>query len=125
MSKILEDYLLRNNMTITLMCDYCAFGLWWNGAAIDSDYLIENLNLSKNKMKPIAKKIEKWQDMYENFNFYESKEVSKKVHRSKDFLKFERLGYEIAFELVKILPKKVEFEFFDERTSKRYIIKEK
>ncbi len=104
---------------ITIMSDYCADGLWLNGAAIYPDYLHEDLNFSKEFIDKIRDRIETWQNMYEGYNLYTSRAESQKVYDSADFEEFERLGEEIYKEFLDLDQDEYIIEYFDERTSER------
>ena len=108
--------------TISIFCDYCAWGLWLDGAAIDADYLKEDLDFPEEFVDRIREPIERWQNMYEGFNLYTSEEESNEVYASSHFKEFEELGLEIADLFRELNPKirdKYNFEYLDERTSKR------
>ncbi len=104
---------------ITIMADYAAFGLWENGAAIDADYLTEDLNFLKEFVDSIRGPLEKWQNMYEDFDLYTSREESQKVYDSDDFKTFEKLGKWIFKEFLALDQDDYIIEYFDERTSER------
>jgi hypothetical protein len=105
---------------LTLMCDYCADGLWDNkGRAIHCSDIKELYNFTIPKK--ICKNIELWQDMYENFNFYESREITKKELETEEFIEFETLGEKIFQDLSKIIPENVTLEYFNERTNERLL----
>jgi len=107
---------------ITIMADYCADGLWRNGAAIDTDILKEEFNIPDNIADHLEKKIAKWQEMYEQFDFWSEKANSEETYKTDEFREFERLGTEIAKEVRKILPEDIPVIYFDEITGKRYIV---
>ena len=117
--KLADSIREADKPVITVMCDYCAWGLWLNGSAIDTDYLKEELDFDPvfvDKMGPI---ILRWQTMYEDFNFYQSEQETKKSLNSPDFKEFEKLGLEIFKEFLALDQDKYIIEYFDERTSKR------
>ncbi len=112
----------KEKHTITLMADYCADGLWYDGEAIDADYLKEDLDFPKKFIDKIKGLIERWQNMYEGYNLYTSGEETQKIYDSDDFKEFEKLGLEIFGifrELDQDIKDKFNFEYFDERTSER------
>lgn len=104
---------------ITVMCDYCADGLWLNGGAIDADYLVSDLDFNEEDISEIRGLIDIWQQMYETFDLYSSKEAMNEVYSSNDFLLFSKLGEHIYYLFKQIDQDKYIIEYFDEKTSKR------
>ena len=84
------------------MCDYCAWGLWDNeGRAIDYSCL-------KDEGFPesdVEGKLEKWQNMYESFNFYQSETITRKEMQRPEFKVFQSLGDEIYAQMLEIVEK--------------------
>ncbi len=109
----------NDKIVITIMADYCADGLWENGAAIDADYLTEDLNFSQEFVDSVRGPLEKWQNMYEGYNLYTSKEESQKVYDSEDFKEFEKLGEQIFDIFLALNQDEYIIEYFDERTLER------
>jgi len=107
---------------ITIMCDYCADGLWRNGAAIDIDMLQEEFNLSDKDTERLREKIDSWQEMYEQFDFWSAEVNPKETYKTDEFREFERLGTEIAKEVREVLPEDTPVIYFDEMSAKRYIV---
>jgi hypothetical protein len=108
---------------ITVMCDYCADGLWFNGSAIDAEMLYTDFGFEKKDLKKFTKRIEKWQDMYEGFNLYTSKEDSDEEYTTKEFKEFAKLGKKIFRHLKEInLKRQLNYiiEYYDEETGKRF-----
>lgn len=105
--------------TVTIMCDYCADGIWWNGGAstADSKRFPYSIKIMKNRIR-------KWQDIYETFTFYNMTNLERKLlingYKYKQWLKE---GYEIAKIIRRKLPKKITVEYFNETTAERIIIK--
>jgi len=95
---------------ITIMCDYCADGLWLNGGAISINHLPKNVRF-------LEKRILDWQYKYEFFYNFNNLRTSKK------FKKHVKEGYDIACILRNILPSRYKVIYFDERNAKRYTIK--
>lgn len=104
---------------ITIMCDYTADGLWFNGAAIDASCLIKDFGFKETDLEEIRDLIDKWQQMYETFDFYSPKADAEKTYASNDFLLFQKLG-EYIFALMKDIPQDdYIIEYFDEKTKER------
>ena len=100
-----------------------AAGLWENGYAVDYEYLITK---SFPEDKKLRKQLEKWQDIYEDFNFYTSKEITKKEQKSKKFKKFMKLGEKI-FRKIDMYNRELKLgynvEYFNEKNYNRYRLK--
>ncbi len=109
----------EDKIVITIMSDYCADGLWENGAAIYPEYLYEELNFPKEFVDRVQEPLEEWQNMYEGFNLYSSKEEAQKVYDSLEFETFEKLGNLIFDEFLSLDQDEYIIEYFDERTSTR------
>ena len=104
---------------LTIMSDYSAWGLWENNQAIDYDYLIQKGFPNNYKLKL---KLIDWQNMYEDFNFYTSEEITQKTYKTKEFKEFMKIGQEIFEEIGQIVKKynlPFEVEYFNEETSER------
>ncbi len=112
----------KKEKVITVMCDYCADGLWLNSGAIDATYLEDDLNWDKEFVAKITPMLDKWQDQYEEFNLYTSAKTSEMIYKSRKFKEFEELGLEI-YEEMKAYKQDPDnyhiIEYFDERTSER------
>ena len=109
---------------ITIMCDYTATGIWYNGYSVDCDYLIE-LGIPKDKINPFIDRLEEWQDMYEDFDFYTGEQEFKDIYKTEDFKKWEKMGHEICIDIRAIIPEEYDVEYFDEVTSKRIKVDKK
>ncbi len=107
---------------ISIFCDYCADGLWLNGAAIDATYLEDDLNWDKEFVARITPMLDKWQEMYEGFNFYSSLKMSQIIYKSPKFKEFEKLGLEIYEEMKAYEQDPNNYhiiEYLDEKTGER------
>lgn len=113
---------------LTLMCDYSADGLWKDGAAVSWEDIVQDNELTGDvalEFEEIGRQIDNWQSQYEAFNLYESTDESEGVYGTEDFKKFMKLGEELFFKLDAFIKKyKLPYivEYFEEITSKRYII---
>ena len=107
---------------LTVMCDYTADCLWVDGAAVDWNYLIDEYNFPKD-FKIIGIEVDRWQKMYENFNFWDPDKNPDQIYTTKEYHLFEELGYKIfraVVKFVEIYNLPFEVEYFDEKTSKRF-----
>ncbi len=107
---------------ITVMCDYCADGLWEDGAAIDADILAEDFEIPKEIMEPIAKRLSDWQAMYENFDFWSAEADYEKIRSTPEFREFTKLGTELAREIRDILPDNIDVIYYDESQPARFYV---
>jgi len=114
---------------IEVFCDYLADGLWCDGAAIDIEELSEKFNLPSKETKYLKSLIDKWQAMYEEFDFWNSEESYPdryaKIHSSDEFREFSRLGTIITNMIRDVLPKEIPVIYFDELTCKRFLVSDK
>jgi hypothetical protein len=109
---------------LTVMCDYCADGLWDDeGRATHWSMLKEDYNFELPEN--LINKLEDWQAQYEKFNFFESAEITDKELSTPEFKEFEKLGKEIALEISLLAPDDVQVIYFNERDNKRYLINNK
>ncbi len=114
---------MKHKKIITVMCDYCADGLWLNGGAIDLDYLLETGDFEKEGLESLRKDITNWQEMYERFNLYSNPEETLSVYKSSSFIEFEKLGRDIFRRLDSLnnsSGNKYTIVYFNEKNSKRY-----
>jgi len=110
----------KNRPTLTIMCDYCADGLWWNGGAIDT-----TSKKLPRQIRFLKKRISTWQQEYEFLNkgyFDPSWKVrfKSKKPRNKKWLEEGRL---ISKKIRKIISGKVKVEYFNEETLNRECIR--
>jgi hypothetical protein len=110
---------------VTVMCDYCADGLWEDGKATDLQLLAKELNLDYTKLGDLNKEIDAWQAIYEEFDFWSDKSDPEKIYNSKEFLKFLELGEKIAFQVREIIPKDIKVIYYKEGpVNARYFVNE-
>ena len=107
---------MKRKNVLTVMCDYCADGLWWNGGAIDCTY--KKLPRSLRRLK---KRIEKWQRQYEYVPVCFDLE-HKLLYKKPWFKKFVEEGWEIAKEVRKLTPSSIEVHYFNEKDLERYVL---
>jgi quinol monooxygenase YgiN len=96
------------------MCDYCADGLWENGAAINVEILAEDLNLKYEELIDLESDIEDWQNIYEGFDFWSDRADAAKTYETPEFKKFLELGERIAFDVRKIVPDNIDVIYYKE-----------
>jgi len=106
---------------IKVMCDYCADGLWRNGYAIDAGMLAEEFNIPDEVIKPLAKEIEEWQELYEGFEFYDPNVDTQVIMQRPEYFKFREMGPHIAEKIRKLLPDDVRVIYFYEDSGREYI----
>jgi len=109
---------------ITVMCDYAADGIWVNGAASEMGLIAEDFNMEyDDKLKKLQEKLDKWQDMYEEFDFWSDKADAEKTYATPEFKEFLKLGEELAYEVREIIPKDIPVIYFKEgKPNARYIV---
>jgi hypothetical protein len=108
---------------ITVMCDYCADGLWENGAAINVEILAEDLGLNYEDLLDLESDIDDWQAMYEDFDFWSDRASPEKTYSTPEFKRFLELGEKIAYEVRKIVPEEIPVIYFKEgKPNARYYI---
>ena len=111
---------------VTVMCDYCADGLWEDGVATNLEFLLDSLNLDFNEFTDLDKEITEWQNMYEDFDLWSDQSNNDEFYNSDEFKKFLELGEKIAFKIRKIVPEDIEVIYFKEgRPSARYYVHDK
>jgi len=110
---------------ISIFCDYGADGLWENGGRIDCNYLLEERGFDQDFIESVQDDLEKWQCVYQGFNFYGPEEEQTDIFRSGRFVIFEALGRKIWKAFLVFFEENPEYqdkfilEFFDEGTAKR------
>jgi len=116
--------------SITIMCDYCADGLWVNGTATNLNDLILELGLNNNTaernafLNELGADIDIWQLQYEDFDFWSS-QATNAVYDTQKFKDFISFGFDIFKRMHHLIQKnhpEILVEFFDESDSHRYII---
>jgi len=108
---------MRNKLTI--MADYCASGIWFNGTMVevdDTEILPKNINLLKNRL-------DHWQNEYELFEMYNKNKIQLKVlERSNKYRKWIKEGRNIAKLTKRLTGSKFIVEYFNEKSLKRELI---
>jgi len=107
---------------ITIMCDYSADGLWYNGGAIDYTYLIEEMGITEERIFPFISRLSDWQHTYETFDFFSGRIAPEKIYKTKKFQDWFLDGKRIALDLRKIISNDYHVEFFNEMDNKRYTV---
>jgi hypothetical protein len=102
-------------ISITIMCDYCADGIWINGAAT----VVEDIY----NLKSLSKRFENWQEEYESFNLFNKNRIQTKVfEKSNRFKRFVKEGANLTILVRKRLPGRYKVVYFNEKNNKRYIL---
>ena len=111
---------------ITVMCDYCADGLWVEGAASDLKSIMKDLEIPfDTKAKSLSDSLKKWQETYENFNFWSPIVNYDEIYSSEEFKEFLIEGEEIAYKVREIIPKEISIIYFKESNPQaRYWVNE-
>jgi hypothetical protein len=109
-----------SNITVTIMCDYCADGLWYNGSAIDMNFLMEEFQLKDTDQ--LTEEIDNWQSSYEKFDLWNPMVDDTEITTSKEFLFFIIQGEKIAKQIRQLLPTSVKVEYFNEDDHNRYAV---
>ena len=107
---------------IGVFCDYTADGLWINGFATDLENLLKELNITIPDFKELNEKINKWQLMFEKFNFYLPESNIEAIRESKEYQEFQKLGEEIARRIREIVPDNILVYYWDEAYDRKYAI---
>jgi len=109
---------------ITVMTDYSADGLWWDGSAIDIDYLAKEFIIDTKDIEQLRIDIDTWQSMYESFSFWNPEVDDNEIRQTEEFQSFLKLGKKIAKHIRKIIPSDIEVIYFDEEIPARFFVKE-
>jgi hypothetical protein len=111
---------------ITVMCDYCADGLWVEGAASDLESILKELEIPFDaKAESLSDSLKKWQETYENFDFWSPMANYSEVYSSDEFKDFLNEGEEIAYKVREIIPKEISIIYFKENNPQaRYLVNE-
>ncbi|MBT5490946.1 hypothetical protein HOK00_01170 [bacterium] len=109
---------MKTNTKLTIMCDYCADGLWLDGYAITIKDLPQKVHFLEDK-------INKWQQQFEILMkpFLRDDNFKEKFYQQTQMKKFIKEGYKISKLLRKKLPGRYVVEYFNELDSKRILIK--
>ena len=103
---------------IKVMCDYCADGLWLNGAAVSAEIIPELEELEYLSIPPapesLIHKISEWQELYEGFEFYDFRVDDKEIVSRPEYKKFLEMGPIITKEVRQWLPPEIEVVYFNE-----------
>jgi len=106
---------------VSVFCDYCATGIWIDGSSASFECL-EEIGFDHLKTQHVFPDLERYQELYEGFDFYSNKADYAKIYASDDFKEYKELGLKIFTELDKVSPYNVLVEHLDEKTGERFII---
>jgi len=95
------------------MCDYCADGIWYNGSMLSLDNL-------PRELIHLSKRLRKWQNTYESFNFYNTTHTKALIlKKKKTYRDWLQEGRDITKEVRSKIRRYVKVEYFNESTSRR------
>ena len=104
---------------VNVFCDYSADGLWIDGAYSNLEDLLDELNITIPDFKELNEKINKWQEQYEQFEFYLPEY---NIKDTKEYKEFDKTGREIALRIRQIVPDNIKVTYWDEANLKKYSI---
>jgi len=108
---------MKNKLTI--MADYCATGIWFNGISVD----IDDTEVLPRNIILLKRKLDNWQYEYELFQMYKKNKIQMKIlENSYKYNKWINQGRNIAKQLKKLVGSRFAVEYFNEKEIKRELI---
>ena len=98
------------------MCDYCANGVWIDGASTDWEDVCEEFNIDHNPN--IEQELDDWQNQYENMMLLDDNLNTKEL---KELKEFNEKGFSLFVKIKEALKgKNIKIEYFNEKDQLRY-----
>jgi len=107
---------------VTVMCDYCADGLWEDGIATDAEILGKELNWTAFEIGEIGHKAALWQEEYESFDLWDPKLDIKKLKDTEQFQSFIEYGINLSRRVRELVPPDIEVGFFNDFDNRWYVV---